>query len=135
MVRKIRAHRRSAVGKPCNGMGTQRECNVQHHRTQKERSVHPALQSKGKNVIFRHVFVKHYERRGSAAGTQGTTLQNAEATQGVHDTTLWAQMERSRNAGRNADGTQGSNTSNHKNTTFGNGTQQERRAHSCYMMR
>ena len=63
-------------------MGTQQKRKVQHYKTQKERSVHPALQSpKETNIIFRHVFVKHYERRGNAAGTQGAALQNAEGTQ------------------------------------------------------
>lgn len=116
-------------------MGTQEECKVQHHRTQKERSVYPALQTKGKSKHFstcvRETLWAERERSRNARYNATECRRNA----GCAWKTLRAEMERSRNAGRNADGTQGANTSNYKNTTGGKGTQQERRAESCYMMR
>ena len=78
-------------------MGTQEERKVQHHRTQKERSVHPALQTKRKNAM-------------NGQGTQAerkvpryrTQKERSGQMMKAHEIakTLQAEMEHSRNAGR-----------------------------------
>ena len=116
-------------------MGTQEERRVQHHKTQKEHSVHPALETKGNTYIFQHVFVKHYERAGNAAGTQGIQHYRTQKERRVR---MEKRYGRRWNAAGTQEGTQMERrvqtASNYKSTTGGKGTQQERRADSCYMM-